>query len=362
MSEKKITKTQYFSLLYLSLLSSLFMYLSSSKINIASTDAILRPVVFIFLSILFSVPAFLIQKEHDKLKNNRQYMPVKRPFKIIALIYAVVYFISLVKATARFDLFVSTELFPNSDMTIFLGAMLACCVTISFLGIGALARAAGGFLLLVIISTVVVMFSLANEVDILNFTPVFQNGALSFIEECLIFTMQATEIGTLIMFLPEIKGDIRKKFGVWAVAAGLSFSLILFFVVGSLGAFADTQLFPTYASVTIASFGLLERIDALETAIWVLCVVGKISFYFLVVTKALNYTFPKISKKIWGVICGISATVIISFISLNINRFYFLSSEVLTVALFTLAAVVLPIFAFITMKKVAPCEKIEENI
>ncbi len=362
MSEKTVTKNQYFMLLYLSLLSSLFMYLSSSKIDIASTDAVLRPVVFILLSFIFSIPAFLVQKKQKELEKNRLYTEKNIVFKGLALVYAGIYFISIIKATARFDLFVSTELFPNADMTIFLGAMLACCVWISSLGIGALSRAASCFLLLVGISTIIVLVSLLGEVDLLNFTPLFQKGVLQFGEECFIFTAQAMELGTLIMFLPEIKGDIRKNFGLWALAAGLSFAVILFFVVGSLGSFADTQLFPTYSSVTLASFGLLERIDALETAIWILCVVGKISFYFLVVIKALCYTFPKISKIKAGIFCGVGSMAIVSFVSLNINRFYFLSSEALSVALFIGGVIVLPLIALITLKKVKPCEKIQENI
>ncbi len=362
MSEKKVTSNQFYTLLYLSLLSSVLMYLSSSRIDIASTDAILRPLLFVPLSIGFIIPSFLVLKRYKTLQHNRQYIQKSILLKIISFIYAVVYFISILKATARFDLFVSTELFPNSDMTVFLAVMIICCAAVAFLGVGALSRAAVCFAFLVILSTVFVMISLWNDVDFLNFTPLFENGILKLGEESLLFTMQATELGTIIIFLPQIEGDIKGKFKWWAVFSGISFSAILFFVVGSLGEFADTQLFPTYASVTIASFGLLERIDALETAIWILCVITKIAFYFTVVIKCLKYSLSKVSAYIWGIISACATVIIIAFISINIERFYFLSSEVLTIVLFFVSVIILPTAIYFYIKRVKPCEKIQENI
>ncbi len=337
------------------------MYLSSPKTKIATTDAVLRPVVFIILSLIFAIPSFFIYSKHKELQQNRLFISKNTPFKVIAVVYAIIYFIGILKAAARFDLFVSTELFPNADMTIFLSGMLIACVVISFTDIGALSRSATVFVGIVILSTVFVMFSLADNVRLLNFTPVFENGLPRFFEDSLLFTMQATEIGTIIMFLPEIKGDVKKNFVKWSIFSGLSFSLILFFVIGSLGEFADTQLFPTYASVTIATLGLIERIDALETAVWILCVIGKISFFFLVVIKSLCYTF-KVSKYVVGGICCGATIIFITFISSNIERFYFLSSEILTAVLFLMSVLILPLIILIIMKRVKPCEKQEDSI
>lgn len=362
MLKEKVSANQFFLLLYLSLLSTVFMYLSSSHIKIAQTDTLLRPVFFVFLSILVSVPTFLVLKKHGELKVNRQYIPKTRFLKFIALIYAAVYLVSILKTTARFDLFASSELFPNSDMTVFLMVIVVVCAVLSFLGLGALSRSAGVFAFLVCVSTLVVMLSLTDEVDFLNFTPLFENGIGEFFKEGFLFAVQATEIGTIIMFLPDITGDVKKSFIGWTLFSALSFSLIFFFVVGSLGAFADTQLFPTYTSVTLASFGLLERIDALETAIWILCVVEKLSFCFLVCIKSLKYAFSGVSKKRISVAIAGAVSVVIAFVSYDIENFAFLSADILTVALFSLSAVILPLVVCIYIRKVKPCDKIQENI
>lgn len=362
MIKEKVSANQFFLLLYLSLLSTVFMYLSSSHIKIAQTDTLLRPLIFVVVSLVVSVPTFFVLKKHTQLKANRQFIPETKFLKCVACVYAVVYFFSILKTVARFDLFASSELFPNSDMTVFLVLLIVACAVLSFLGLGALSRAAGIFTFLVCASTVFVMLSLSNEVDLLNFTPVFKNGFNNFLKDGLIFAVQATEIGTIIMFLPDIKGDTKKTYIRWIILSALSFSVIFFFVIGSLGAFADTQLFPTYTAVSLASFGLIERIDALETAIWILCIVEKIAFYFLICIKALRYAFKGVSKRITAILTIFSVSAVITLVSYNIEKFGFLSEDLLTVVLFLLSAVILPAVVYFYIRRVKPSDKIQESI
>ena len=362
MVKNQVTANQFFSLLYLSLLSTVFMYLSSPHIKLAQTDALLRPIVFIGIALLVGIPVFYISKRNKELASNRQYINKTKFLKTVAVVYAVIYFVSIIKTIARFDLFVSSELFPNADMFIFLAGIIIMCALLSLSGLGALSRAGLVFAFLVGVSTVIVMFSLREEVDIFNFTPLFQNGTKTFLQESLLFSVQATEIGAITVFLPHIKGNIKKSFIGWSVLSGVSFSLILFFVVGSLGAFADTQLFPTYTAVSLASFGLLERIDAFETGVWIICAVEKIALYFLVVTKTLGYTLKGVSQRVLTIGSVVAAVVLSVIISRNIENFAFLSSDILTVVLFVMATVILPVALLIYIRRVKPCEKKDESI
>ena len=362
MAKEKVSANQFFSLLYLSLLSTVFMYLSSSKVKIAQADSLLRPFVFVLLSFVVFVPVCLILRRCIDLKNKRQYISKSVFLRITAVLYALIYMLGIIKASARFDLFVSSELFPDSDMTIFLVAIIFACALLSTLGLGALSRSAGIFTVLVCVSTAIVMISLRGEIDFLNFTPLFENGAVEFMQEGMMFAVQATEIGTIIMFLPDIDGNVKKSFALWTILGAASFSLIFFFVVGSLGAFADTQLFPTYAAVSLASFGLLERIDALETAVWIMCVVEKISFFFLIVVKALRYALGEKYKNFILITVTATASFIISAISYDIGFFAFLSADAVSVVLFSLSAVILPISVYIYIKRVRPRDEIQENI
>lgn len=363
MSESRVTARQFFSLLYLSLLSSIFMYISSAQIYISKTEALLRPLIFIVISIIAMLPSFFIYKRFKMSEKTGENTEFKKTafFKVVAGLYAVVYLIGIIRSVARFDLFASSELFPGSDMTFFIIALIAVCALLSLLGLGALSRAGGIFIFIVIFATGFVMLSLWQELDFLNFTPLFENGVLKFLWDGLLFGIQASEIGTIILFIPEIKGNISKGFIWWAILSSLTFIAVLFFVIGTLGVFADTQLFPTYTAVTLAKFGLLERMDALETAIWILCVVEKISFYFLVVTKCIRVVLPQIPKTI---ICGIVAIIVsavVVFISGDLEKFGFVSFEPLVIGMYVIPVILLPIAIIIYLKRMKFREKSIEN-
>lgn len=361
MNKEKVTVNSYFALLYLSLLSSVFMYLSFSNIKISDTDSILRPIVFIGFTLLFSIPTILVYKQWKKTGVNL-FSEKSKVLKVVLAFYGIVYFVATLRTLARFDLFASSELFPGSDMTLFMLFFIGICGVVSVVGISAIARAATIFGAIVIAATIFVSVSLLGEVNMMNFTPLFKDGAFKFIEDSFLFTVQASELGTIILFLSEIKGDVKKHIKIWSVMSGVSFAFIMFFVVGSLGAFADTQLFPTYTAVTLANFGLLKRVDALETAIWILCVVEKVSFYILIVTKCVKCCFRKLPAKY---ICtGVSALLglIISIVSNDVEKFKFVSFQPLVISLYLIPVVILPVIILVCLKKVKPREKTEESI
>ncbi len=360
MAKDKISSKSFFLLLYLSLLSSIFMYLSSSQVTMSNTDSVFRPVVFVLLAFVFSIPTFLVIKnrQSDSVNNPQK----TKPLKVIAFLYACTYFLATLRTVARFDLFASCELFSGSDMTLFMVFLIAVCGLLSLLGVNALARSANIFSVVVILATVFVMLSLVSQVDLLNLTPLLEKGLFDFIEECLLFAVQASEIGTIILFLPDIKGDVKSGMKKWIVLSGLSFSVIMFFVVATMGAFSDTQLFPTYTAVTLGNFGLLERLDALETAIWILCVVEKITFYILIVTKSIKFCFDRLPVKyITTAVCGLIA-LIIFLISKDVEKFFLVVSKYIIFGVFFMGVIVLPLSLLILKRRGKLNEKNIKNI
>ncbi len=341
MTKSSVTAPQFFALLYLSMLGSMFMYISSPEITIATAESLLRPVAFAIVSIVFAIPIYFLCTKGN-LKENLQSKKKSKIYKAVAIFYGVVYFIDALMTVGRFDLFASSELFPGTEMTYFLIGLVTVCVALSFCGIGALGRASTIFTLVVVSATLFAAFTLSKEVDFLNFTPLFEKGVGKFITDSLTFSVQASEIGAIVIFFPEIKGNIKKNYILWSVLSALSFSFVLFFVVATLGAFADTQLFPTYTAVSLAQFGLFERLDALETAIWILCVVTKLTLYISAIVKCLCFAFSKLSEKITAVSVGVVITVFLIFISGNIMNFGFISFTPLVVGIYIVPVIALP--------------------
>ena len=341
MTKSSVTAPQFFALLYLSMLGSMFMYISSPKITIATAEALLRPAVFAVVSIVFAIPIYFLCTKGN-LKENLQSEKESTVYKGVALFYGVVYFIDALMTVGRFDLFASSELFPGTEMTYFLVGLVSVCVALSFCGIGALGRASTVFTVVVVGATLFAALTLSEKLDFLNFTPLFENGVSKFITDSLSFSIQASEIGAIVIFFPEIKGNVKKHYILWSVLSALSFSFILFFVVATLGTFADTQLFPTYTAVTLAQFGLFERLDALETAIWILCVVTKLTLYISAIVKCICFAFPKLSEKITAISVGVVITGFLVFISGNIMNFGFISFAPLVVGVYLVPVLVLP--------------------
>ena len=346
MTKSSVSAPQFFALLYLSMLGSVFMYISSPEITIATAESLFRPVVFAVVSIIFALPIYFLCTKGN-LKENLQSEKKSKVYKGVALFYGVVYFIDALMTVGRFDLFASSELFPGTEMTYFLIGLVAVCVALAFCGIGALGRASAIFTLVVVSATVFASLTLSKDVDFLNFTPLFENGVGKFIIDSLTFSIQASEIGAIVIFFPEIKGNLKKHYILWSVLSAVSFSFILFFVVATLGAFADTQLFPTYTAVTLAQFGLFERLDALETAIWILCVVTKLTLYISAIVKCLCFVFSKFSEKITSVSVGVIITAFLVFISGNIMNFGFISFTPLVVGIYLVPVLVLPLILLI---------------
>lgn len=346
MTKSQVSAPQFFALLYLSMLGSMFMYISSPQIKIATAEALLRPALFAVVSIVFAIPIFLLCKKgnlKEKLANENKNVV----YKIVAIFYGVVYFVDSLMTAGRFDLFASSELFPGTEMTYFIIGLVAVCVALTFCGIGALGRASTIFTLVVVCATAFASFALSKELDFLNFTPLFENGVDKFVYDSFNFSLQASEIGAIVIFFPEIKGNLKKHYILWSVLSAVSFSFILFFVIGTLGAFADTQLFPTYSAISLAEFGLFERLDALETAIWILCVVTKLTLYIMAIVKCVCFAFPKLSRKITSITVGVIISAVLVFVSGNVKNFGFISFTPLVLSVYLLPVVVLPIILLI---------------
>ncbi len=345
MLKDRVTPSQFFSLLYLSMLSSIFMYISDRRVSVSQTDSLLRPIVFSLVSILAFLPMCYLMKRYGVFsEEQRKELSKSKAFKIISVIYGSTYFLDALITAARFDLFASSELFPGKDMTFFLVGLIVVCCFLSHYGLGGLSRASTIFVIIVVSATAFAASTLFQEVDFLNFTPVFENGVTDFVKDSLFFSVQASEIGAIPLVASNIKGNVKKHYVLWSIFSAVSFSVILFFVVGTLGEFADTQLFPTYAAISLAEFGLFERLDALETAIWILCIVVKLAFFIYIIVQTFSFSFKKINKHkiIFSALVGAVISAILVYVSNNVVRFSFISSATVAIGVYIVPVIILP--------------------
>ena len=89
--------------------------------------------------------------------------------------------------------------------------------------------------------------------------------------------------------------------------------------------------------------------------------VEKISFYILIVTRGVKYTFDKLSAKYINIGVCVILSCILVFISGNVKRFEFMSDVRLVVCMYAVAVLLLPVTILIYLKRLKPYEKVSED-
>lgn len=359
--QNNITTGQFFSLLYISIMSSAFMFVSTTVIDLGKTDAILFPLLFAVFYLIAFIPIFIFYKRSGG-KGLFEFLNSKnRPLSIfVSVLYLSLVFIMLLRTVARFDLFVSSEIFPQNTMTLLIVLIIIVSTALSFLDIGALSRAATVFLLLVIPSVSIIVASAFNNINEINFTPFFMDGFSSFFKQGFSFSMFFPDLALLILFLGNIKGNIKKSFLIFDLALLFSLTIITFTVVGALGEFSNTELFPAFAISSVGEFSILERFETLQSSVWTLCVVSKITLQIIVLSNLLKNIFPKGSKSVFNCLVGLATIIVIVYISNGVTRFSFMSSQLNVTVTCILLTLFLPTVAMLSTLKGAKNE--EKNI
>ena len=348
MTKTDVTAGQYFSVSFLSLTVGTFLYVSSSGVKPGSPLSVMLPVLLCAVNLLLSVPLLkLINRCRDDgildFCERRSHVLSK----LIAALYALTFIYALIRTAARFDLFASAEMFSQSSTAFFTALLLLICAALSFKGLASLCRAGVIFAAIVFAGTsTVLLLAFLRDFDILNFAVITKPKADELIVSSLDYAFFPVETGALTLFCGRIKGNIKKSYRVFLMLSSLFLLLTAAAVTGSLGAFADTQLFPVYALSTVHGIGLAERLDAVQTAVWLFCIICKMTFFILIIKECLNHLFGNNKKLPFCAAVGAVAVFSVA-VSRNIINFKTVSSFGGTAAAYLLSVAVIPAFALL---------------
>ena len=105
--------------------------------------------------------------------------------------------------------------------------------------------------------------ALLFKLDPLNYTPLLYDGTDKMwigVEQmigrssCIVF---------LGMLLPFTRGKVKKGFFTWLFSTNITMIILILVIVGALGDFIRTQIYPIYAAASVAELGIFKRVDAL---------------------------------------------------------------------------------------------------
>ncbi len=362
-SSGKISSAQLFCILFVCRVVALFTYMTPETKNAETVNSVLLSIFFVLFQLIFAVPVFTVIKKDNSQGIIGAAKKSSALFsKIISLIYCCAFIFAAGISVSRFELFVSTVMFPGAEISFFIALLLAASLFAVFRGIQAIGRSSAVILFAVGISTVFITLSVVKEFQYTNLLPVFMNGLAPLAESSFYSATRTMELVSIMIIAPEVTGRLRSGFIKWLIAFGAVAAVLFTCTDGILGAYGAKQLFQLYSLTLIAKFSIFERLDDLITGSWVLCTLLKTAFYCLIAAKCIEQGFEKKPTKLFHT--GISAAVFTVFLLTSGTVVTFseiIGSDIIS-GLYIAVAVLIPLAVFFSAKLSGKKRRKEENL
>ncbi len=311
-----------FAIMFLIRVIALFTFMLPSDSYLQSGDRVIVTFpVMIFEFIFLLIAVYVLRKSENE--GLIKYSCRLSPFfgKVISVIYALgfVWFAGI--GVARFELFISTVMFPNSELYIMAVLLILSAVFASLKGIEAIGRASGILLVILTACILFVVLTVADDFEYTNLKPILTEGISPVIKFSFYISMRTVELLTLYVTAPKIKGNILKMTSLWITAFGLLTVGIITLLSGVTGEYGDDQIFQLYTLTVIAKLGIFERLDDILTGIWVLCSFILAAFLIYTASLSLKQAFGKIKKLPVSILSGIGIFTVYYFTSGTVTGF-----------------------------------------
>ena len=293
----RVSTSQMFCVLFLCRIISLFTFMLPSAAYLPSGDRIITAIPVMLIELIYCIILIFTLK----MSGNSSIVTCAgkiSPFasKLLAIIYtfAFIWFAGI--GTARFELFISTVMFPNSELYFMIFLLLAAAFYASLKGLEAISRASGILFFILGISVLFIIISVTGEFRLVNLKPLFTEGITPVAGFAFYVSVRAAELLTLHINAPYIEGRTGAMAVKWTVIFSVVTTVILTVLSGVTGEYGNDQIFPLYTLTVIAKFGIFERLDDILTGVWVLCSFVQLSFLINTGMNALTQGFGRIKK------------------------------------------------------------------
>lgn len=277
-----ISVPQMFSMLFISRLvvETTYSAIMSQGNNIL--DHILSAGTAFFIVFLLILPIyFLFNMDNSMDVLDNSYELLGKTGNLVSGLYALYFLFTCVHTVALFKIFLSNVINPPVSTEVLLTTMVIAASYGAYKGVEGLARTSGVILFFMIISMIFIGISLFDQIDCLNFPPFLYQGTQSFEGGLMYMISRSSCIPAMSILFPMAKGNLKKGIFIWNLGIYALISVVILLMVGSMGDFLQTQLFPVYTAGSIAKIGSLEHLDALYLGIWTMGIFIKLSLFFM---------------------------------------------------------------------------------
>ncbi len=350
--KEKITAIQLFSILFISRILISLTYAPALSSGSFSTDLFFTvPLSFLIMTIMF-IPMYILLKKHNSqsvLDCAEDISPVF--LKIVAILFLLFFVYNGASAISRFTIFATSSLQPRMPaVTLAVSIVLVSCY-IAWLGIEPLGRFSAIMVPIMCIGVLIISIGVLPRISALNFEPVLYRGPKDFWSNVLSTISQTVEIAALAILAPMTTGKIRKGFFLWLVGLIIFMMAIVFSVVGVLGNFSDSQLFPVYITTVLSEFSVIKRLDALQTAIWLSGVIIKVSYLCILSDTCFSkLSQNKKGRSLFFPLSGMIILILSLLFSKDFQIYTQVSSAFVGIIFNTLLILIIPIIILICKK------------
>lgn len=316
------------------------------------------PVAFI-LTFLLMIPIYELFKMNKKMSliDNLEFQFGKFGVFLTSL-YIIYYLIISFHTLAIFNNFILNAVNPSISLPVLSVLLLSSACYGAYKGLEALVRTSGFILVATVLAFLFLGISLFSSIEKINFTPLLYDGFESFGEGVLYMISQASCIPALAILLPMSKGNHKKGIIFWNTGIYFIFALIIVLIIGTMGDFSKTQLFPVYTAAGIGKFGAFRHLDALYLGIWMSGIFLKLSLFLFLAGEGVKKIKGERMRKNAIILFGLGLALFPFFY----GDFKILYKSFLTYFLFAylfVISVIIPIALIISKNKKPKKEKIK---
>lgn len=351
-SDFKISPYQLFALLICSRIIVTITFSVNTQSHTVNNGDWFSSLLLIPVLLIGGIPFFLLCKR-DKTKSviDCAY-DISPPFgHITALLYTVFFTFVPCVSVARFNVFVTSAIQIEQPAYFYPVLVLIAVAFAVSRGIeaisrtGALTTVIGGGILLVILIILIKRFDFSNISS-----PVY-NGMGNILNTVSIMLANSVEAVAILVIFPFVRSNAHRSYRFFVVFSGIMIGIIMLAVILVLGSYAAVQEFPFHMAAGVAQLGSLKRLDAFQTAVWLVGCFIKSSFFVYLSSESLKRIVPSKFKTVAIIaVCAVVAAISTIF-SADIFTISILYNHYLTLVGVILLAFIIPLLIYFLTKK-----------
>lgn len=215
----------------------------------------------------------------------------------LLLLYALLFLLISANTLLGFQFFFTNTVYVHAAPAAILISMLLLVWYALHLGLEPLCRVTSIIFAVFLPVMAFILITQFSQISVLNLQPLQWSDASYIGRSVYYFASNFMEFTLIPIFSQNINKGRKKGFVFFVCTSSIISALTTFILMGSLGAYGATQLFPIFTAAQASEVSIFQRLDSLYMAIWVIIAFARASLYALAGSILLRDLLPEKFKR-----------------------------------------------------------------